>query len=92
MEEGKVVTAEVEGKNIQSEPRKKKDPTVEYMVNGPRRKKRMHRTIKLVEECRQQGNNSNVRRPQAQSVTEVTKNRRKVGHDKHLKFNMFQPG
>lgn len=43
-EEGKVVTIEVEGNNIQSKPRKKKDPTVRYMVSGPHRKKRIHRT------------------------------------------------
>ena len=60
-EEGKAVMAEAEGKNIQSEPRKKKDPTVWYMVNEPHRKKRMHRTIKLVEGCRQQGNNLDAR-------------------------------
>ena len=55
VEEGKAV--------IQSKPRKKKDPTIRYTVNRPHRKKRMHRTIKLVEGCRQQGNNLNVRQP-----------------------------
>ena len=55
--EGKEVTAEAEGKNIQFELRKKKDPTIQYAVNGLHRKKRMHRTKNLVERCRQQGNN-----------------------------------
>ena len=52
-EEGKAVTAEDEGKNIQSEPRKKKDPTIRYAMNGLYRKKGMHHTIKLVEGCPQ---------------------------------------
>ena len=51
-EEGKAVTAEAEGKNIQSKPRKKKGPTIQYTVNRPRGKKRLHRSIKLVEGCR----------------------------------------
>ena len=85
-EEGKVVTAEAEGKSIQCKLRKKKDPTIRHTVNGPHRKKRMYRTIKLVEGCRKQGNNLDVRQPQAQWVTEVTQNRRKAWYDKHLKL------
>lgn len=55
VEEGKVVTAEAEGKSIPNEPRKRKNSTVRYIVNGPRGKKRLHRTMNLVERCRQQG-------------------------------------
>ena len=49
-EEGKAVTGEVEGKNIQYEPKKRKDSTVRS-----RRNKMLHRTRDIVERCRQQG-------------------------------------
>ncbi len=48
VEEGKAITAEAEGKNIQYEPNKKKDSTVRYTVNGLRKKKRLHRTTDIV--------------------------------------------
>ena len=54
-EEGKVVTTNAEGKNIQSKPRKKKDPTIRYAVNGSCRKKRLHHITNLVEKCQKQG-------------------------------------
>ena len=88
-EEGKAVLAKAEGKNTQSKPRKKKDPTVQYKVNGPRGKKILHRSIKLVEGCRRKGNNLDAQRPQAEWATEVIQNRRKAWHDK---LNRVQPG
>lgn len=47
--EGKAVIAE--GQNIQSKPRERQDPTVQYNVNRPRGKKRLHPSIKLVDGC-----------------------------------------
>ena len=55
VEEGKTVTAEAKGKSIPYEPRKRKDSTVRYTINGTRRKKILHRTTDIVERCRQQG-------------------------------------
>ena len=88
-EEGKAAMVEAEGKNIQSEHRKMKDPTVRYKVNEPRGKKMLHRNIKFAEGCRQKGNNPKVQRPEA---TEVTENKHKVWHDKPLGLNRFPPG
>ena len=48
VEETKAITAKAKGS-------KRKDSTVRYTVNGPRGKKKLHRTTKLVERCRRQG-------------------------------------
>lgn len=45
-----------------------------------------------IENLRERSCNLNkLRRSQTQWVTEVTQNRRKAWHDKHLKLNSFQP-
>ena len=50
VEKGKAITAEDEGKNIQYEPRKRKDSIVRLC-----KKKMLCRTIDIVERCQQQG-------------------------------------
>lgn len=87
-DEAKEVTAE-EGKDIQYRLRIKKNSIVWHTVNGPHRRKRTHRTIKLLEGYRGQGKKLDARRSQAQWATEVTQNRHKVWLDK---LSRFQPG
>ena len=48
VEETKAITAEAKSN-------KRKDSTVWHTVNGPRGKKMLHHTTKLVERCQQQG-------------------------------------
>ena len=49
--EGKVITTKAKGKNILHEPKKRKDFTVRYTMNGLCRKKMLHRTTNIVERC-----------------------------------------